>query len=186
MDPKAINAELKEKLQKTVDVYERELQSIRAGRANPSLLDRIQVSAYGQMTPLNQVAGISVPEARQLLIQPWDANLIPDIEKAILASDLGLNPSNDGKIVRLIIPQLTEERRKELIKVVGKDEENAKVAVRNLRRDALDQFKKLEKNKEISEDELKSYEEKVQEVIDEYIKKLEAVTAAKEEELLEI
>lgn len=186
MSFREIENEMKTKLKKTISIYEDELQSIRAGRANPALLDRINVEAYGQMTPLNQVAGITAPEPRLLAIQPWDPNLIPDIERAILKSDLGLNPSNDGKLIRLIIPQLTEERRKELIKVVGKDEENAKIAVRHIRREAIDQVRELEKNKEISEDEQMAYEEKIQEIIDEHIEEIEKISEHKEDELLEI
>ena len=181
-----VKQEIRTKTQKTVDRLIEDLGSIRAGRANPSLLDRITVEAYGQQTPLNQVAGITAPEARLLTIQPWDASLIPAIEKEILKSDLGLNPSNDGKLIRLAIPALTEERRKEMIKVVGKDAEQSKVAVRNIRRDAIDIIKKAEKNKEISEDELKVYEEEVQKLIDAAIKDIDEVAKAKEDELLEI
>lgn len=181
-----VKQEIRTKTQKTVDRLKEDLGSIRAGRANPSLLDRITVEAYGQQTPLNQVAGITAPEARLLTIQPWDASLIPAIEKEILKSDLGLNPSNDGKLIRLAIPALTEERRKEMIKVVGKDAEQSKVAVRNIRRDAIDIIKKAEKNKEISEDELKVYEEEVQKQIDAAIKDIDTVAKAKEDELLEI
>lgn len=186
MEFKLIKKDLEDKISKTIRVYEEELQSIRAGRANPALLDRITVEAYGQETPLNQVAGITAPEARLLQVQPWDASLIPSIEKEIIKSDLGLNPSNDGKVIRLVIPQLTEERRKDLIKVVKKDEENAKIAIRNLRRDAIDSVKKSEKDKEISEDERKSYEVEIQKIIDSQIKSIEEITKSKEEELLEI
>lgn len=186
MEFKLIKKDLEEKINKTIKVYEDELLSIRAGRANPALLDRITVEAYGQQTPLNQVAGITAPEARLLQVQPWDAGLIPSIEKEIQKSDLGLNPSNDGKVIRLIIPQLTEERRKDLIKVVKKDEENAKIAIRNIRRDAIDAVKKSEKDKEISEDERKSHEAEIQKIIDAQIKVVEEITKAKEEELLEI
>ncbi|MDO5300957.1 MAG: ribosome recycling factor [Tissierellia bacterium] len=186
MDFDQLQKEMKKKLNKTLDVYREELDSIRAGRANPSLLDRITVEAYGTQTPLNQVAGITAPEARLLTIQPWDASLIPAIEKEILKSDLGLNPSNDGKLIRLVIPTLTEERRKDLIKVVRKDAENAKIAIRNIRRDAIDQIKKMEKDKEISEDDQKTFEGEVQKIIDEKIKSVDEITKAKEEELLEI
>jgi ribosome recycling factor len=181
-----LHKEAEEKMIKTVSVYKEELQSIRAGRANPQLLDKITVDYYGQVTPLKQVGGISAPEPRLLVIQPWDSKLIPIIEKEILKSDLGLNPSNDGKIIRLIIPQLTEERRKELIKVVKKDGESAKIAVRNIRRDTLDKIKKMEKNKEISEDDLKKAEEELQKITDKYIVQVDAVTKKKEEELMEI
>ncbi len=174
------------RMTKTIAVYKEDLQSIRAGRANPSLLDKITVECYGQQTPLNQVAGLSTPEARLLVVQPWDASLIPEIEKSILRSDLGLNPSNDGKVVRLMIPQLTEERRLELTKVVKKNGENAKVAIRNIRREIIDEVKKIEKSKEISEDERVVAEEDIQKVTDKYIKEIDVVTKAKEEELMEI
>ena len=140
-----IKKDTEDRMAKTVSVYKEDLLTIRAGRANPSLLDKINIDYYGQATPLNQAVSISATEARLLVIQPWDANLIPEIEKAILKSDLGLNPSNDGKLIRLAIPQLTEERRQELTKVVKKNGESAKIAVRNIRREAMDDVKKLEK-----------------------------------------
>lgn len=178
--------EAENKMKKSIEVLKDDLLSIRAGRANPALLDKITVEYYGQVTPLNQVAGISAPEARLLVVQPWDQSLIPVIEKEILKSDLGLNPSNDGKVVRLIIPQLTEERRRDLTKIVKKNGEDTKVAIRNIRRVAIDEVKKLEKDKEISEDERKVAEEKVQELTDKYIKEVDVVTKAKEDELMEI
>lgn len=178
--------EAEDKMKKSIEVLRDDLLSIRAGRANPALLDKITVEYYGQVTPLNQVAGISAPEARLLVVQPWDQSLIPVIEKEILKSDLGLNPSNDGKVVRLIIPQLTEERRRDLTKVVRKNGEETKVAIRNIRRVAIDEIKKLEKDKEMSEDERKVAEEKVQELTDKYVKEVDAVTKAKEDELMEI
>lgn len=181
-----IHKETEEKMKKTIAAYKDELQSIRAGRANTSLLDRIVVEYYGQMTPLNQVGSVSAPEPRLIVIQPWDVNLIPEIEKAILKSDLGLNPSNDGKLIRLAIPMLTEERRKDLIKVVKKTSENSKVVVRNIRRDQIDKLKKLEKDKEISEDERKKAETKMQEITDKFIEEIDLITKAKEEELIEI
>lgn len=171
---------------KTIAVYKEDLQSVRAGRANPSLLDKITVECYGAQTPLNQVSGISAPEARLLVIQPWDSSLIPEIEKAVLKSDLGLNPSNDGKVVRLVIPQLTEERRLDLTKVVKKNGENAKVAIRNIRRELIDEVKKREKSKEISEDERVVAEDDIQKITDKYIDEVDEVTKAKEEELMEI
>lgn len=174
------------KMQKTVSVYKEELQGIRAGRANPQLLDRISVDYYGQLTPLKQVASVSAPEPRLLAIQPWDSKLIPLIEKEIQKSDLGINPSNDGKIIRLAIPQLTEERRVELTKVVRKNAENSKVAIRNIRRDSIDQIKKMEKNNELTEDDRKKAEEEIQNITDKYIKEIDAVTENKEEELMEI
>lgn len=178
--------EAEDKMKKSIEVLKDDLLSIRAGRANPALLDKITVEYYGQVTPLNQVAGISAPEARLLVVQPWDQSLIPIIEKEILKSDLGLNPSNDGKVVRLIIPQLTEERRRDLTKIVKKNGEDTKVAIRNIRRVAIDEVKKLEKDKEISEDDRKVAEDKVQELTDKYIKEVDLVTKAKEDELMEI
>lgn len=181
-----IHKESQEKMEKTISVYREDLQSIRAGRANPALLDQIQVDYYGQMTPLNQVGSVSAPEPRLLVIQPWDANLIPIIEKEILKSNLGLNPSNDGKLIRLIIPQLTEERRVELTKIVRKNAENAKIAVRNSRRDGIEKIKKMEKGKELTEDERKSAEDEMQKITDKYIEEIDSITAKKEEELMEI
>ena len=174
------------RMSKTIDSLTESLQSIRAGRANTSLLDRIYVDYYGQQSPLNQVASLSAPEARLLAIQPWDATLIPEIEKAIQKSDLGITPSNDGKIIRLVIPQLTEERRKDLTKLVGKYAEEAKVSIRNIRRDAMEDIKKAEKAKEISEDDRKTYEEDIQKLTDKYIKYVDGVAADKEKELMEI
>ena len=178
--------ESEDRMKKAVSVYKEELQSIRAGRANPALLDRITVDCYGQMTPLKQIGSVSAPEPRLLVIQPWDVNLISDIEKAILKSDLGLNPSNDGKLIRLQIPQLTEERRKELTRLVKKNGENSKVAIRNIRRDGIDKIKKMEKNKELTEDEKIQAEEQMQKITDKYTAEVDAVTKNKEEELLEI
>lgn len=171
---------------KSIDSLTESLQSIRAGRANTSLLDRIYVDYYGQQSPLNQVASLSAPEARLLAIQPWDANLIPEIEKAIQKSDLGITPSNDGKVIRLVIPQVTEERRKDLTKLVGKYAEEAKVSIRNIRRDAMEDIKKAEKAKEISEDDRKTYEEDIQKLTDKFIKDVDGVAAEKEKELMEI
>ena len=174
------------RMSKSIDSLTESLQSIRAGRANTSLLDRIYVDYYGQQSPLNQVASLSAPEAWLLAIQPWDATLIPEIEKAIQKSDLGITPSNDGKIIRLVIPQLTEERRKDLTKLVGKYAEEAKVSIRNIRRDAMEDIKKAEKAKEISEDDRKTYEEDIQKLTDKYIKDVDGVAADKEKELMEI
>lgn len=182
----ALYKEAEDKMQKTVSVYREDLQSIRAGRANPALLDKISVDYYGQMSPLKQIGSVSAPEPRMLVIQPWDAKLIPAIEKEILKSDLGLNPTNDGKIIRLMVPALTEERRKELSKVVKKNGENAKVAVRNIRRDLNEQLKKMEKNKEISEDDRKLAEAEIQKITDKYIVELDSITKKKEDELMEI
>ena len=174
------------RMSKSVDSLTESLQSIRAGRANTSLLDKIYVDYYGQQSPLNQVASLSAPEARLLAIQPWDATLIPEIEKAIQKSDLGITPSNDGKVIRLVIPQLTEERRKDLTKLVGKYAEEAKVSIRNIRRDAMEDIKKAEKAKEISEDDRKTYEEDIQKLTDKYIKDIDGVAEEKEKELMEI
>ncbi len=178
--------DLESRMNKTISVYKEDLQTIRAGRANPQLLDRITVEYYGQMTPLNQVSSISAPEPRLLTIQPWDSSLIPVIEKEILRSDLGINPSNDGKIIRLAIPQLTEERRIELTKLVRKNGENAKIAIRNIRRDGIDEVRKMEKNKELTEDEKKQAEDEIQKITDKFIKEIDSITEKKEEELMEI
>lgn len=178
--------DLESRMNKTISVYKEDLQAIRAGRANPQLLDRITVEYYGQMTPLNQVSSISAPEPRLLTIQPWDTSLIPVIEKEILRSDLGINPSNDGKIIRLAIPQLTEERRIELTKLVRKNGENAKIAIRNIRRDGIDEVRKMEKNKELTEDEKKQAEDEIQKITDKFIKEIDSITEKKEEELMEI
>ena len=171
---------------KAIQAFSRELASIRAGRANASFLDRITVDYYGAPTPVNQLAGISVPEARLLVIQPYDKTILGDIEKAILKSDLGLNPSSDGNIIRIAIPALTEERRKELVKVVKKEAEEAKVAIRNIRRDGNDELKKLEKTGDITEDDLRGYSDDIQKVTDEYISKVDSVTKEKEKEILEV
>ncbi|MFV0558160.1 MAG: ribosome recycling factor, partial [Enterococcus sp.] len=155
-----------EKMQKAAESLQRELGSIRAGRANASILNRVQVVYYGAPTPLNQLASITIPEARVLLITPFDKTIIQDIEKAILSSDVGITPANDGNVIRLVIPQLTEERRKELAKEVKKEAENAKIAVRNVRRDAMDTFKKQQKDGDITEDDLRGYEKDVQKLTD--------------------
>ncbi len=175
-----------ETMKKSIVFLKEDLASIRAGKANPKLVDKIQVSYYGTMTPLSQVANISVPEPRSIIIQPWDASLIKEIEKAILISDLGINPSNDGKMIRLGIPPLTEERRKDLIKLVKKEVENSKIAVRNIRRDANEEFKKLEKSSDISKDDLKKAEEEMQKITDKYIKLTDDIYKDKEKEILEV
>ena len=175
-----------EKMKKTQNVYQDELRSIRAGRANPQLLERITVDYYGVQTPLTQMGNITAPEPRMLVINLWDQKSIPLVEKAILKSDLGLNPSNDGKIIRLIIPELNEERRKELTKLVRKNAEEAKVAVRSIRRDAMEQFKKLEKNSEITEDDRTKAEKKMQDKTDEAIKGIDTIGAQKEKEIMEV
>ena len=184
--PKQIIANTKERMDKAIQSYSRELASIRAGRANASLLDRISVDYYGAPTPINQLAGISVPEARLLVIQPYDKSILGDIEKAILKTDIGLNPSNDGSVIRLSIPMLTEERRKELVKNVKKESEEAKIAIRNIRRDGNDDLKKLEKNGDITEDDRRGYNDDIQKLTDEYIVKVDSLTKEKEKEILEV
>ena len=183
---KEVLATAKEKMTKAEESLRRELGQIRAGRANASLLDRIQVEYYGAPTPVNQLASINIPEARVLMITQFDKNSIADIEKAIQMSDIGISPTNDGNVIRLVIPQLTEERRKELAKDVKKEAENSKVAVRNVRRDAMDELKKAQKNGDITEDELRSFEKDVQKLTDDSIKNIDAITAEKEQELLEV
>ena len=174
------------KMQKTLEAVKADFASVRAGRANASVLDRVQVEYYGSPTPLNQVASISSPDPRQLLIQPWDSSLLREIEKAILTSELGINPQNDGKVIRLTFPQLTEERRKELTKQVHKYAEGGKVAVRNIRRDVMDKIKAAKKMSEITEDDAKDYEKKLQDVTDKYVKKLDELAAEKEKELMSV
>jgi len=178
--------ETKERMEKAIGAYQRELATVRAGRANPSLLDKVTVEYYGAQTPLNQIASITVPEARMLVITPYDKTALGDIEKAIQKADLGVTPSNDGNIIRITIPPLTEERRKELAKLVKKYSEDAKVAVRNIRRDANDDLKKLEKNGEMTEDELRSSTEDVQKLTDEYVSKIDEITKDKEKEIMEV
>ena len=174
-----------EKMKKTLASLESELVTIRAGRANPHILDKLAVDYYGAPTPLQQVANITVPEARMIQIQPWESSLIKGIEKAILTSDLGLNPSNDGKVIRLVFPELTEERRKELVKDVKKKGEAAKVAVRNIRRDANDAFKKLAKQ-DVSDDEIKELEDQIQKLTDKYIKEVDKAIENKSKEILTV
>lgn len=182
-----MNVDFKEftrKMDRTLDHLAEEFDAVRAGRANPKVLDRITVEYYGSATPLNGVATISSPDARTLVIQPWDSKLLKDIQKAIQTSDLGINPQNDGRVIRLVFPQLTEERRKDLTKQVKKYAEEGKVAMRNIRRDGVDYVKKLKKNSEITEDDQKKAEKDLQELVDKYIKKVDAACAAKEKELM--
>ena len=174
------------RMEKALDHLAEEFDAVRAGRANPKVLDRITVEYYGQETPMHGVASISSPDARTLVIQPWDTTLLKEIQKAILASDLGINPQNDGKVIRLLFPQLTEERRKELTKQVKKYAEDAKVAMRNVRRDGMDYVKKLKKNSEITEDDQKKAEKDLQDMLDKYIKRADEALAAKEKELMAI
>lgn len=178
--------ELKDKMSQAVKAYTRNLATVRAGRANPALLDSVQVEYYGALTPLNQLASVTVPEARLLLITPFDKSALTDMEKAIQKADLGLTPSNDGNVIRISIPPLTEERRKELVKVVGKFAEESKVQIRNIRRDANDQLKKAEKNGDITEDELRSYQDDVQTETDQFIKQIDQLTKEKEQEIMEV
>ena len=174
------------KMSKSLDSLVEEYSTIRAGRANPRLLDKIRVDYYGQPSPIQNVANVSVPEARIIQIQPWESKLIKDIEKAIIASDLGLTPTNDGKVIRLVFPELTEERRKELVKDVKKRAENCKVAIRNIRRDANDSIKKMNKANEISEDDLKSLEDEIQKLTDKYIDKIGKIMEEKSKEVLTV
>jgi ribosome recycling factor len=176
----------KEKMRKTADVLRSELVAIRAGRANPQLLDRIIVDYYGAATPLNQMGNVSAPEPRMLVISLWDPKSIGAVEKAILKSDLGLNPSNDGKVIRLVLPELTEERRRELNKLVQKTTEEAKVAVRSIRRDAIEHFKKLKKDSALPEDEEKKAEDDIQKITDNAIKELDQICADKQKEIMDV
>ncbi len=178
--------EFKNRMIKTTEVLSAQFAAVRAGRANAAVLDQIEVDYYGVPTPIKQIASISTPDPRSLVIQPWDATTLKSIEKAILVSDLGINPQNDGRTIRLVFPQLTEERRKELAKQVRKYGEEGKVAVRNIRRDAMEKFKKEQKNGDMTEDDLKNYEKDLQKLTDEYIKEVDKLVAAKEKELFEI
>ncbi len=174
------------KMDKAIISLENDLASIRAGRANPAILDKVTVEYYGVQTPIAQVGTISVPEARTIIIQPWDASVLKEIEKAINTSDIGINPNNDGKVIRLNFPPLTEERRKELKKGVSKRGEDAKVAIRNIRRDSLEQFKKQKKANEITEDDLANLEEQVQKLTDKFVKQIDVIVADKEKEIMEV
>jgi len=176
----------KERMDKAIAAFNRELASIRAGRANANVLDRINIDYYGAPTPINQLASINIPEARLLVITPYDKSSMSDIEKALMKSDLGLTPSNDGSVIRLNFPALTEERRKELAKLVKKEAEDAKVAIRNIRRDANDDLKKGEKNGDLTEDDLRGYTEDVQKQTDDYIRKVDEIAKEKEQEIMEV
>ena len=175
-----------EKMGKTMNNLAEEFGGIRAGRANPHVLDKLRVDYYGTPTAIQQVANVSVPEPRMIQIQPWEASMVKEIEKAILTSDLGINPTNDGKLIRLVFPELTEERRKELAKDIKKKGEGAKVAVRNIRRDAMDHFKKVGKAEDISEDEIKDLEDKIQKLTDSYVAKIDKAVEAKSQEILTV
>ena len=177
---------IEEKMKKTLNVLDNQLGEIRAGRANPKVLDRILVSYYGVPTPINQMANIMVPEARMITIQPWDASILKDIEKEIQKSDLGINPTNDGKMIRLVFPELTEERRKALVKDIKKIGEDSKVAIRSIRRDGIEEFKAKQKASEITEDDLRNAEEKIQKLTDKYVAEIDAACAEKEKEVMSI
>ena len=179
-------SKFEEKMKKSISVFEENLAEIRAGRANPAILNKITVDYYGTPTPINQLAGISVPEARMIVIQPWDASILKEIEKEILKSDIGINPNNDGKVIRLVFPELNEERRKEIVKDIRKMAEETKVAVRSIRRDAIDEAKNMQKNSEISEDELKSAEDQVQKLTDKYVEEIDKILEKKEKEVMSI
>jgi ribosome recycling factor len=186
MTQQAVQKDLETRMQAAVDVLAREFASVRTGRANAALLDGVRVEAYGNMTPLNQVASVSVPDPRTILIQPWDATQMKEIEKGIVKSDLGLSPSNDGKVIRLTMPTLTEERRKQLAKSVGKFAEDARVAIRNVRREANDKMKALAKEKKISEDEERRGHDQIQKATDRFTAKIDELTKKKEQEVLTV
>ena len=177
---------LKERMEKTINVYSEKLAEVRAGRANPAILNKVKIDYYGTPTPINQVAGISVPEARMILIQPWDASILKDIEKAILASDIGINPNNDGKVIRLAFPELNEERRKELVKEIKKMAEEAKIAVRAVRRDGIEEAKSEQKEGNITEDELKQAENEIQKITDKNIEEIDEILSKKEKEIMSV
>lgn len=178
--------EIEEKMEKSINALNAQLHTLRAGRANPAVLEKIRVEYYGTMSKLSEVAAISVPEPRMLVIQPWDASLIKEIEKAIQTSDIGINPANDGKVIRLIFPQPTEERRRELVKESKKYGEDAKIVIRNIRRDFIEKYKKLEKNHEITEDDLKATEADIQKMTDTYIKNVDGIISDKEKEIMAV
>lgn len=177
---------LNDKMEKTISVFSEKLAEVRAGRANPAILNKVKISYYGTETPINQVAAISVPEARLIVIQPWDASVLKEIEKAILTSDIGINPNNDGKVIRLAFPELNEERRKEIVKDIKKMAEDAKVAVRNVRREGIDLAKAEQKEGNITEDELKNAENEIQKMTDKYIEEVDKVLAVKEKEVMSV
>ena len=179
-------SEIKEKMEKTISVYQENLSEIRAGRANPAILNKIKVDYYGVPTPISQVAGISVPEARLIVIQPWDASILKEIEKEILKADIGINPNNDGKVIRLAFPELNEERRKELAKEVKKIAEEAKVSIRAIRREGLDEYKAMQKESLITEDDLKRAEDDIQKMTDNKVAEIDQILANKEKEIMSV
>lgn len=178
--------EIEQKMNKAIGALNEQLHTLRAGRANPAVLDKIRVEYYGTKSKISEVAAVSVPEPRMLVIQPWDVSLLKEIEKCIHSSDIGINPSNDGKVIRLLFPQPTEERRKELVKDCKKMGEDSKVAIRNVRRDAIDKYKKMEKNHEITEDDLKGAEDDIQKMTDKFIKQIEGIVSDKEKEIMAV
>lgn len=177
---------IEEKMKKTISVFEENLSEVRAGRANPNILNKVKVDYYGVPTPINQMAGVSVPEARMIVIQPWDMSMLKEIEKAINLAELGINPMNDGKVIRLNFPELTEERRKELVKDIRRTAEEAKVAIRAIRRDGIDEAKAMQKNSEMTEDELKMAEDNIQKLTDKNIDEIDSLTDAKEKEIMTV
>lgn len=179
-------SEIENRMDKTIDAFRQNLSEVRAGRANPAILNKVTVEYYGTPTPINQVAGISVPEARLIVIQPWDVSILKEIEKAILASDIGINPNNDGKVIRLSFPELTEERRKDLVKDIKKMAEESKVGIRSVRRDGIDKAKSMQKNSEITEDELKVAEESIQKITDRKIEEIDKILDDKEKEIMKV
>ena len=181
-----MNYPINEKMEKTISVLVEELGALRAGRANPAILNKISVEYYGVPTPLSQIANISVPEARLILIQPWDASMLKEIEKEITKADIGIMPNNDGKVIRLAFPELNEERRKELVKSVKKMGEESKVSIRSIRRDAIDSVKDQKKNNEITEDEVKSAEAEIQKITDKFVEEIDKIVAAKEKEVMQV
>ena len=179
-------SEMKSKNEKAINSLSERLAEVRAGRANPAVLNKVKIDYYGTPTPINQVAGVSVPEARMIVIQPWDGSILKEIEKAILASDVGINPNNDGKVIRLVFPELTEERRKELVKEIKKYSEDTKVVIRNVRRDTIDKAKTMQKDGEVTEDDLKSIENEIQKFTDKYIEEVDKLISVKETEIMSI
>ena len=181
-----MNYPINEKMEKTISVLSEELGTLRAGRANPAILNKIMVEYYGTPTPLTQIANVSVPEARLIVVQPWDASMLKEIEKEIIKAEIGIMPNNDGKVIRLAFPELNEERRKELVKTVKKMGEESKVSIRSIRRDAIDSVKAQKKNNEITEDEVKSSEEEIQKITDKFVEEIDKIVAAKEKEVMQV
>lgn len=177
---------IKEKMDKSISVYDEKLSEVRAGRANPAILNKVKIDYYGTPTPINQVAGVSVPEARLIVIQPWDVSVLKEIEKAIIASDIGINPNNDGKVIRLAFPELTEERRKDLVKEIKKMAEEAKISIRAIRRDGIEEAKAEQKEGNITEDELKQAENEIQKLTDKSVEEIDKILANKEKEVMSV